>query len=271
MARQTIRVLQFVRQAPSVRLSPFGGKDADDQILLVAERAGASPRQLLSTKALLHQLQSADLIAIRDQSCRLTSGGRGHLRRHASGFPPAQENAFAGQHRQTVNDTVSLNGERQNVRRNLHESPLSRLKTQRSKDGSPWLSDAAFNAGERLRRDFTCAQLMPSVTSNWNAAMGGGQRRDGQGGKVELSDGALDARQRFNEALAFVGPDLCDVLIDICCYLKGLQQVEQEQGWPPRSAKLMLRTGLGLLAQFYGTQPGTAARRGEHAPMRVDY
>ena len=89
--------------------------------------------------------------------------------------------------------------------------------------------------------------------------------RTGRGGKTALSDSALDARQRFNQALAFVGPDLSNVLIDVCCYLKGLQQVEREQGWPSRSAKLMLRTGLGLLAQFYGTEPGSVFQRAGRA------
>lgn len=56
----------------------------------------------------------------------------------------------------------------------------------------------------------------------------------------------------MNKALAHVGPDLANVLTDVCCYLKGLETVERERRWPPRSAKLLLRVGLGLLAQFYG-------------------
>ena len=188
----------------------------------------------------------------------ITQSGQAHLRRcqHLG----ATQNRFAEQHRQMVTETVVLDGQQHAVRRNLNESPLSRLRQRRARDGSPFISDAAFCAGERLRADFTRAQMMPSVTSNWNAAMGGGQRRDGQGGKVALSDSAMDAQDRFNRALKCVGPDLSDVLIDVCCYLKGLQQVEREQGWPPRSAKLMLRTGLGLLARYYGTVPGERAR-----------
>ena len=110
---------------------------------------------MLSTNALLCRLQADDLISIRNQTCRLTQAGLSHLRREGSAR--LQENTFAKQHRHTVNETVTLNGERHTVYRNLNESPLSRLKVQKCKDGSPWLSDAAFSAGERLRQDFTHA------------------------------------------------------------------------------------------------------------------
>lgn len=256
LERQVIRLLQFLADVGSARLNLFdNGSRKEAHTLLVANQE--QPRQMLVSNAILNHSAAADLVAREGELCALTRSGRAHLRRHQTSG--STENNFAEQHRHTVVETIMMAGEQQTVRRNQHESPLARLRIQRMKDGRSFLSDAAYEAGERLRSDFTRAQLMPSVTSNWNAAMGGdggSQRRDGQGGKVALSDNALDAQHRFNQALKYVGPDLSDVLIDVCCYLKGLQKVEREQGWPPRSAKLMVRTGLGLLAQFYGTVPG---------------
>ena len=48
------------------------------------------------------------------------------------------------------------------------------------------------------------------------------------------------------EAHAFdhLQPGLQDAIFGICVEGKGLEQFEKEQGWPARSAKVMLRAGL---------------------------
>ena len=68
----------------------------------------------------------------------------------------------------------------------------------------------------------------------------------------EISDFAMDARSRLNRAVDVLGPDLSGVTLDICCFLKGFEAVEKERSWPPRSAKLMLKTALSLLSRHYG-------------------
>lgn len=128
------------------------------------------------------------------------------------------------------------------------ESPLARLATRKGADGQAWLSGPEAEAGERLRRDWTRGAMMPSVTQRWDGVPGGG----GRNGEADLSDAALDCRRRVQAALQAVGPELSGVLIDICCFLKGTEQVERERQWPVRSAKLLLKAGLGALARHYG-------------------
>jgi hypothetical protein len=132
---------------------------------------------------------------------------------------------------------------------NPDESPLGRLATRGGRDGEAYLGVAETLAGERLRADFTRAGMAPTLTQRWDAAPRGGGT--GRGG-FDLSDSALDARRRVDAALAAVGPELSGVLLDVCCFLKGLEQVERERQWPVRSAKLMLKTGLAALGRHYG-------------------
>jgi hypothetical protein len=125
------------------------------------------------------------------------------------------------------------------------------------------VGDAAFAAGERLRRDFTFGQLTPRVTTNWESPMARG-RAAGGNGPADLSDNALAARQRLHRALEAVGPELRGVLLDVCCFLKGIEEVERERGWPARSAKVVLGLALERLARHYGyaDQAIGAARHG---------
>jgi hypothetical protein len=137
---------------------------------------------------------------------------------------------------------------------NADESPLGWLRRRRGKDGVALISDAQFQAGERLRADFSFAQLGPRVTANWDAALGAasGGRRSAAGCGVEITDSALAARERVNRALAAVGPELAGILVDVCCFLKGLEDAERSVGWPQRSGKVVLQIALTSLARHYG-------------------
>lgn len=133
---------------------------------------------------------------------------------------------------------------------NLSESPLAQLVRRRAKDGKPFLTQEEYRAGERLRADYTRGQIMPRLGANWVASVSSGKRA-GAGGVADLSDAALAARQRVDKAIVAVGPELSGVLIDVCCFLKGLELVESERGWPVRSAKIVLKAALSTLGRHY--------------------
>jgi len=163
-----------------------------------------------------------------------------------------QIDSFRAQHLDLAPHVIETAEGRVGVTVNESESPLAWLARRKAKDGRPLVAPAQLQAGERLRVDFTHAQLMPRITSNWDASVAHG-RRDAQGGRAAtMSDKIVAARQRVRGALETVGPEFSGLLIDVCCFLKGLEDVERERGWPSRSAKIVLQLGLDRLARHYG-------------------
>jgi hypothetical protein len=176
---------------------------------------------------------------------------------------------FRAQHGALAPESISDDaGHLRHVARDRGESPLSWLRHRRGRDGRPMVEAVEYEAGERLRVDFTRGQLMPRVTANWSAAVAGG-RRDGRGGIGDLTDAAVSARQRVERALAAVGPELAGILVDFCCFLHGLEDIERRRGWPVRSAKVVLRLALGALARHYGLS--ARARGPARAPATLHW
>lgn len=131
---------------------------------------------------------------------------------------------------------------------NVAESPLLWLYRRRDSSGKPLIGEAMFAAGERLRADFTYGNMAPRVTLNWSAAIRAGRNPQG----AEPGETALAARQRVRRAMDRVGPELSGILIDVCCFLKRLEDVERDRQWPARSAKVILGLALARLARHYG-------------------
>lgn len=173
----------------------------------------------------------------------LTQEGRAALRR----WMCDPGSAFQDQHRTLLARSdpdlglLTVNG---------RESPLASLSRIKGRDGRLFLDPVHVEAGERLRTDFERGQMQPSLGQRWEPVRIGRQP-GGAGGAAEISDSALAARLRLERALLDVGPELSGVLLDVCCFLKGLAEVERERQWPVRSAKLMLRTALAALARHY--------------------
>jgi hypothetical protein len=129
------------------------------------------------------------------------------------------------------------------------ESPLAWLARRKGRDGRALIEPIQLQAGERLRAEFTRAHLMPRITANWNAAVSDGRR--GQTPAV-FTETVIAARQRVRRALEAVGPEFAGLLVDVCCFLKSLADVEGDRGWPARSGKVVLQLGLDRLARHYG-------------------
>jgi hypothetical protein len=133
---------------------------------------------------------------------------------------------------------------------NEAESPLGWMHKRGLVDG------VQFEAGERLRRDFTMAQLTPRLGVDFSAPVG----RRSYKPETLLTETALAAKQRFNRAMRAAGPGLADILFDVCCYLRGLEESEQARNWPRASAKVVLRIALDRLAEHYGMNRKTRSR-----------
>jgi Domain of unknown function (DUF6456) len=210
---------------------------------------------------------SAGLIAERPQmpgTFEITLAGRAWLRRKLAGDDP-----FQTQHRElrAVAHEVKAGATPQRpMVVNDAESPLAWLRQRKDRNGAPILTDHQFAAGERLRQDYTFAALGPRVTANWSDMAPSDRQRRAGGSAGMLRDDVIAAKQRVALALGDVGPELGQMLMDVCCLLKGIEGAETAQGLPQRSGKVVLGLGLTALARHYGLIAPPSPARG---PMHI--
>lgn len=181
----------------------------------------------------------------------LTAVGRARASRERKALPEGV-GSFRAQHMALAMRTFGAGGDAVHALVDDNESPLAWLARRKGRDGRPLIDAHQFAAGERLRSDFTLAQLAPRVTSNWSspAARGGGGNVQG-----DFTDQVVAARQRLRRAIEEAGPEFSGLLMDVCCFLHGLEDAERTRGWPARSAKIVLQLGLDRLARHYGLSP----------------
>jgi len=127
---------------------------------------------------------------------------------------------------------------------NVTESPLGWLRVR------GLVTQRQFDAGERLRSDWERAQLAPRVTMNWDAAPVA-RGRGGSAAGPDLNGMQLDAKRRFDSAIASAGPGLADILWRIVCAGEGMRDAETALGWPARAGKLVLTLALDRVADYY--------------------
>ena len=247
---ETIRLLQRLRDDAAARLVPSG----DDAFVLEISGEG---RSLSFPAALIRPLVASGLLSEAEPGrLAASAAASAWLKRQNEPRIP-----FRAQHDPI--EAVQLNEPDSTVvLKNLAESPVAALARRVGRGNEPWLAAHAVAAAERFRRDFEIGQLQPRVTANWSASINTGRRAEGGAGLADLTDMALAARLRFDRAAQAVGPELSGVLIDICCFVKGLALVERERQWPARSAKLVLRLALERLARHYGLTAEATGRSG---------
>lgn len=127
---------------------------------------------------------------------------------------------------------------------NVTESPLGWLFARK------FITRREYEAGERLRCDWERAQLSQRVTMSWDAAPVA-RGRGGAGGQPDLSGSQIDAKRRFDSAIAAAGPGLTDILWRIVCAGEGMRDAETALGWPARSGRLVLTFALDRIADHY--------------------
>lgn len=242
-------LVRFVRSV--VTHAPVPLEPGEGTVTLVLD--GKMSRRIAGTT--VAQAVSLGLVVLDGHSLRATAQALPFLRRALV----TPEEGFQEQHREMESGTVALDGVRQAVRINQLESPLGACARLKEKSGQPFLPPEAIAAGERLHADFTRANLQPRLTMAYEPRLSV-KTKGAVGGAADLSDTAMSARFRVAKAMEAIGPELCGVVLDVCCFQKGLEIVERERQWPARSAKLMLRTALMALARHYAP-PRTDTRR----------
>jgi hypothetical protein len=235
IAREARRIFRYLRET-NARLSAV---DAQDYALhhgaRMERRVQKVPADIVEHFRRNGWLSRGD----KPESFVLSEAGKGWLARADS----TSSDPFQAQHQlRTVAFVKDPDGIAQRVEVNHGEDPLGWLLYRRV------VGKAQYDAGERLRCDFTFARLAPRLGINLQDPRVLRSRAPAE----SIPDRAIAAGQSFRAAMRAVGPGLCDLLFDVCCDLKGLEDAESERGWPRRSAKVVLRLALDRLAEHYG-------------------
>jgi Domain of unknown function (DUF6456) len=177
---------------------------------------------------------------------------RGKRARQTPQLPRPIVDTFRAQHLALAQRQIVTDIGRTGVIVNETESPLAWLARRRGRDGRALIKAHQLQAGERLRADFTHAHLMPRTTADWSNPLSSGRRASRGEMTGVFTETMIAARQRVHHALDAVGPEFAGLLLDICCFLKGLEDIERERAWPVRSGKVVLQLALDRLARHYG-------------------
>jgi Domain of unknown function (DUF6456) len=206
------------------------------------------------------------IVESNDGRWQLSPQGQAWLQRRLAGNDP-----YRAQHQ--LIGSKNIKNEHNILRKmtvNLGESPLGWLRHRKGSNGKALLSQEQYEAGERLRCDFEKAQMSPRITSDITNPMtsSSGKRSGDAGNGVAMQEAAMAAKERFFKALDAVGADLSDVLIEVCCHLKGMDEAEKQLRLPQRSGKIVLQIALTRLGQHYGLIAHASAHQYRSAALR---
>jgi hypothetical protein len=248
MAARALRRLLQALGEPGARAAPSDLEN--DALVVTAPKNGITVVRARLPTAAGEAALAEGLVELEDagtaRRLRLSAAGRACLRRLAAHEP--ELDPFRAQH--GVFDRRAMEKGARPALVNDAESPLAWLARRKGRNGKPFLEKTHVEAGERFRRDVEQAQILQRVTANWDASASAAPR--GADAGVVVTEIAMDARKRLARASEAVGPELAGLLTDVCGYLKGLEIVESERGWPARSGKVVLKIALEQLAAHYG-------------------
>ncbi len=248
IAREARRIFRKL-DAPGAHLRP----DGEEAWRVVSRADAGKPDGVKVSAPLVEAFARRGWLARAgsQQTYVLSDAGLGWFQR-----AQAEAEPFAAQHqlrRQAV--VKDERGIERRVTLDDAESPLARLRQRGLIDRTQ------FAAGEKLRVDFTLAGLSPRLGVDLAAPVLA--RTRGKLARHLLTDTVIAAKQRFSAAMQAVGPGLSDLLFDVCCHLRGLEDAERAKGWPGRSGRVVLGIALDRLAEHYGLHlRGTAKLRG---------
>ncbi len=246
------RLLRRLAQSDGV-LAPLGKTDEGSFGVFVDGDRRRRPVMRADASQIDRLVSDGAVQSREDGSFHLTAAGQARVRR-LQGDGAAD---FALQHGERGSRNIAVGeGQARAHVVNLAESPLAWLARRGGAQGGGFLAPREFAAGDKLRADYERSTLMGRVTVSWDA----GPRAPGRsGGNPTACEHKLSATERVMAALAHVGPGLEQVVRAVCCEGSGLDGVEARLGWPRRSAKVVLKIGLGRLADYYQLGEDVAA------------
>lgn len=248
--REGLRILRRLNEAQTVLAV---ARDMEMAVVVREAADGAPERLAVVARDIAQAMALKDWIACADPAARIiryriTAAGRQELRRAArpdmAQDTPARHAHAPGDGDRTLRHMRSL----------LGESPVSALARRRMRNGEPYLSRALVIAAERLREDFELSQSGPRPALDLDRFIALARETP-----ASLPGGAAEARARLVAALTSLGPGLADAALRCCCFLEGLERVEDRMGWSARSGKVVLRIALGHLQRHYEQAHGRFA------------
>ena len=146
-------------------------------------------------------------------------------------------------HRQRARRPAARARRSRSVSVNLAESPLGWLFARGH------LTRRQFDAGEQLRRDWERAAARARGDDALGRCAVGRAQRPRRARPARRAQ--IDAKRRFEAAVASAGPGLTDILWRIVCAGEGMRDAETALGWPARAGKVVLCLALDRVADHY--------------------
>lgn len=241
--RDGLRILRHLNAARTVLAV---ARDMEMGVVVQEGADGAPERLAVVGREIAQAMALKDWISCADPAARviryhITATGRQELRRTrgAAQDGPSAAAALA---------PGGGDGMLRHMRSLMRNSPVAALARRRKRDGSPWLDRAQITAAERLREDYELSQTGLHMAADWESfvtAASSPRLRESQ------PPAAREAGDRLIAALNALGPGLADVALRCCCYLEGLESIEERLAWSARSGKVVLRVALDQLHRHY--------------------